>query len=268
MRAHLSRCGHVSGVGTSMSSRGESTPVRVRSDGDATARLVVRPNRPEEKPLTTWATRVENLSVSRAKCLVLPGVCHRLQSTRFEMSTPPPPLPPGCELANRAVQHDENGEWQLAIECYVRAADEIEAFLNSGQPVPPNIDFAHHVEAYRTRASELTQDYSQEIAAQPGNNSAASVSATASSMFQKFKSTAAKAASKTKETAIIVGNTAKSAANSAYTAAGTRGTFANKVADGVAVGLGHGFGWTFGRNAAHAASNALFPAPLRRRRWC
>ena len=94
------------------------------------------------------------------------------------------------------------------------------------------------------------------------------MSATASSMFQKFKSTAAKAASKTKETAIIVGNTAKSAANSAYTAAGTRGTFANKVADGVAVGLGHGFGWTFGRNAAHAASNALFPAPLRRRRWC
>ena len=117
--------------------------------------------------------------------------------------------PPGCELANRAVQHDENGEWQLAIECYVRAADEIEAFLNSGQPRPPNIDFAHIVAAYRTRASELTQDYSQEIAAQPGNNSAAaSVSATASSMFQKFKSTAAKAASKTKETAIIVGNTA------------------------------------------------------------
>jgi hypothetical protein len=108
------------------------------------------------------------------------------------------------------VRHDENGEWQLAIECYVRAADEIEAFLNSGQPVPPNVDFAHHVAAYRTRASELMQDYSQEIAAQPGNNSAAaSVSATASSMFQKFKSTAAKAASKTKETAIIVGNTRK-----------------------------------------------------------
>ena len=185
------------------------------------------------------------------------------------MSTPPPPLPPGCELANRAVRHDENGEWQLAIECYVRAADEIEAFLNSGQPVPPNVDFAHHVAAYRTRASELMQDYSQEIAAQPGNNSAAaSVSATASSMFQKFKSTAAKAASKTKETAIMVGNTAKSAANSAYTAAGTRGTFANKVVDGVAVGLGRGFGWTFGQNAAYAVSDALFPAPLRRRRWC
>ena len=180
----------------------------------------------------------------------------------------PSSSPPGCELADRAVQHDENGEWQLAIECYVRAADEFEAFANSGQPAAQRRAFAHHVEAYRTEL-ELTQDYSQEIAAQPGNNSAAaSVSATASSMFQKFKSTAAKAASKTKETAIIVGNTAKSAANSAYTAAGTRGTFANKVVDGVERGLGPGFGWTLGRTAAHAVSDSLFPAPLRRRRWC
>ena len=120
-------------------------------------------------------------------------------------------FPAGTDLANRAVEHDENCEWQLAIEHYVRAADVIEYAFNSGQPLPPGNDYPDIVAQYRNRASEIAQDYPQEIGGQPGNNSsaAASTSAAARSMFQKFKSTASKAASKTKETAISAGQTAK-----------------------------------------------------------
>ena len=181
-------------------------------------------------------------------------------------------FPAGTDLANRAVQHDENCEWQLAIEHYVRAADVIEYAFNSGQPLPPGNDYPDIVAQYRNRASEIAQDYPQEIGGQPGNNSsaAASTSATARSMFQKFKSTASKAVSKTKDTAVSVGQTAKSAASSAYaagtTAVNTKGTFANKVAGSAAHGLGGGFGWRVGANAGQAVSNVLFPAPLRRRR--
>ena len=158
-------------------------------------------------------------------------------------------FPAGTDLANRAVEHDENCEWQLAIEHYVRAADVIEYAFNSGQPLPPGNDYPDIVAQYRNRASEIAQDYPQEIGGQPGNNSsaAASTSATARSMFQKFKSTASKAVSKTKDTAVSVGQTAKSAASSAYaagtTAVNTKGTFANKVAGSAAHGLGGGFGW-------------------------
>ena len=183
-------------------------------------------------------------------------------------------FPAGTDLANRAVEHDENCEWQLAIELYVRAADVIEYAFNSGQPLPPlppGHDYPDLVAQYRNRASEIAQDYPQGIGGQPGNNSsaAASTSAAARSMFQKFKSTASKAASKTKETAISAGQTAKSAASSAYaagtTAVNTKGTFANKVAGSAAHGLGGGFGWRVGANAGQAVSNVLFPAPLRRR---
>ena len=123
-------------------------------------------------------------------------------------------FPAGTDLANRAVEHDENCEWQLAIEHYVRAADVIEYAFNSGQPLPPlppGHDYPDLVAQYRNRASEIAQDYPQGIGGQPGNNSsaAASTSAAARSMFQKFKSTASKAASKTKETAISAGQTAK-----------------------------------------------------------
>ena len=119
-------------------------------------------------------------------------------------------FPAGTDLANRAVEHDENCEWQLAIEHYVRAADVIEYAFNSGQPLPPlppGHDYPDLVAQYRNRASEIAQDYPQGIGGQPGNNSsaAASTSAAARSMFQKFKSTASKAASKTKETASVRG---------------------------------------------------------------
>jgi ElaB/YqjD/DUF883 family membrane-anchored ribosome-binding protein len=173
-------------------------------------------------------------------------------------------VPPGADLASLAVQHDTNGDWQQAIEYYTRAADVIEYAINSGQALPAGLDFPGLIRQYRERAAAL---------AQKSHSTISSMGASANSMFQKLKSSAEKAAGKTKETAVSVGQSAKTAASSAYTtttkAVNKKGTFANKVADsaahGLGAGLGGGFGWTVGNNAGQAVSRTLFPTPPRKK---
>jgi hypothetical protein len=177
---------------------------------------------------------------------------------------------PGLDLANIAVQHDMNGEWQLAMEHYTRAADVIEYASNAGQAPPEYKDlFPQMASKYRARAAELVQELQVSRADSNSHSTQASVEATTNSMFRKLKSSASNAARATKETATSVGQGAKSAASAVYTttstAVRTNGSLSKQVARSAAHGLGMGFGFNVGNTAGATVSRVLFPAPPHRR---